>query len=362
MSTTSNLTILGLAKQGDSKAISALINRQLRPKGITAKVSLKGGCLQVLVESSEVPAKDSITAFMKKGLTGLKINHVKRVKIYGKKLSEDLPDWDYKFDLFEETNPFNFEESGLNEPIRSSNRVQDCIVDSKEADCYFEATGKNGKIKLRTKRIVISREGFWGFVSQGSAGVKEIPISNVTAVQFKPAGDITVGYLQFSIIGGLERQGGVFKAVNDENTVTFLPNQQPNFEEVKRYVDSVLDNELIALSTLTYTDPTTVKVEKPFWEKDIFSSPSNTTKQISMRQPEKTTVGLCAIFLGWLGVHKFMLGYTLEGAILLCITVLSVGNLLSISVLIGIVEGVIYLRKSDINFHKKYVAAKKGWF
>lgn len=160
----------------------------------------------------------------------------------------------------------------------------------------------------------------------------------------------------------MERQGGVLKAVSDENTVTFLPNQQPNFEEVKRYVDSILDDEPVSLATLVYTDPTTVNVEKPFWEKDLLSPPSNITEQASNRQFKKATVGVCAIFLGWLGVHKFMLGYRFEGAVLLCITVLSVGNLSSISATIGIVEGIIYLRKSDVDFRRKYIISKKGWF
>lgn len=196
---TSTPSILELAKQGNSKAISALINRQLQPMGITAKVSLRDSCLQVLVEAAEVPAQASIAVFLQKGLVNLKIAQISQVKIYGKSLSEDLPNWDYKFDLGrEEDNPFKFEESELNKQY-IPDRIQDFGIDKSEASCSFEATGKNGKIKLTAKRIIISREGFWGFVSQGSAGIKEIPIKNVTAVQFKPAGDITVGYLQFSI-------------------------------------------------------------------------------------------------------------------------------------------------------------------
>ncbi|WP_277926746.1 MULTISPECIES: hypothetical protein [Nostoc] len=36
--------LLELAKQGDAQAIASLINRQLQPKGITAKVALKDAC------------------------------------------------------------------------------------------------------------------------------------------------------------------------------------------------------------------------------------------------------------------------------------------------------------------------------
>lgn len=39
--TTAKPNILELAKRGNPKAIEALLNRHLQPKGITAKVALK---------------------------------------------------------------------------------------------------------------------------------------------------------------------------------------------------------------------------------------------------------------------------------------------------------------------------------
>jgi hypothetical protein len=39
-----------LAKQGNANAIAALMNRQLQPRGITAKAALKVGCLSVILE------------------------------------------------------------------------------------------------------------------------------------------------------------------------------------------------------------------------------------------------------------------------------------------------------------------------
>lgn len=55
--TTPQSNLLQLAKQGDAKAIAALLNRQLQIKGITAKVFLKDNCLQFMLEASEVPEK-----------------------------------------------------------------------------------------------------------------------------------------------------------------------------------------------------------------------------------------------------------------------------------------------------------------
>lgn len=71
-----------------------------------------------------------------------------------------------------------------------------------------------------------------------------------------------------------------------------------------------------------------------------------------------------AIFLGGLGVHKFYLGYTTQGVILLLVTIL--GTLLLIGPLvtgiISLIEGIIYLTKSDEDFYNIYVANKKEWF
>jgi hypothetical protein len=53
--TSNQQNLLEFAKQGNSLAIEALINRSLRPKGITAKVNLKGNSLQILVESDKSP-------------------------------------------------------------------------------------------------------------------------------------------------------------------------------------------------------------------------------------------------------------------------------------------------------------------
>jgi TM2 domain-containing membrane protein YozV len=57
----------------------------------------------------------------------------------------------------------------------------------------------------------------------------------------------------------------------------------------------------------------------------------------------KLVAGLLAIFLGALGIHRFYLGYKLIGAIMLLITVASLGRLALITVLWGIVEGILIL-------------------
>ena len=74
---------------------------------------------------------------------------------------------------------------------------------------------------------------------------------------------------------------------------------------------------------------------------------------------KKIAAGLLAILLGPLGIHKFLLGYTSEGIIWLLISVFTCGILTS---LLGLIEGIIYLTKSDEEFYQTYQVDKKAWF
>jgi len=85
---------------------------------------------------------------------------------------------------------------------------------------------------------------------------------------------------------------------------------------------------------------------------------------------KKLLAGILGILFGSLGVHKFILGYNKEGGIMLAFTV--IGILLScigvgvflvwIASIIGLIEGIIYLTKSDEEFYNTYQAQKKPWF
>ncbi len=72
---------------------------------------------------------------------------------------------------------------------------------------------------------------------------------------------------------------------------------------------------------------------------------------------KKMAAGICGILLGSLGIHKFILGYTAEGILQIVLSFFC-----GIGGIIGLIEGIIYLTKSDEDFHKTYIAGKKGWF
>jgi TM2 domain-containing membrane protein YozV len=74
---------------------------------------------------------------------------------------------------------------------------------------------------------------------------------------------------------------------------------------------------------------------------------------------KKISAGLLAIFLGALGVHKFYLGYTTAGIIMLVVSLFSCGTIMGV---IGLIEGIIYLTRTDEQFVSTYVNGKKEWF
>ncbi|MEG0850842.1 TM2 domain-containing protein [Flavobacterium plurextorum] len=85
----------------------------------------------------------------------------------------------------------------------------------------------------------------------------------------------------------------------------------------------------------------------------------NTQSEFGNSKPEnkKVVAGVLAILLGVFGVHKFYLGYTKEGIIQLIL-----GLLCGIGGVIGLIEGIIYLTKSDEEFYQTYQVGQKTWF
>jgi len=117
-------------------------------------------------------------------------------------------------------------------------------INPQKYDNVYE--GRNGTLILTEKGVIIKRDG--GFFSSGT-GEKTILYKNITAVQFKRA-DLTVGFIQLTIQGGIEAKGGVFEAVNDENTVTFGTEEKTReFEKAK----SIIEQRIISASSNNLT-------------------------------------------------------------------------------------------------------------
>ena len=77
---------------------------------------------------------------------------------------------------------------------------------------------------------------------------------------------------------------------------------------------------------------------------------------VTSPESKRVVAGVLAIVLGSIGVHKFYLGYTSTGIIELLLGCCGIGGIL------GIIEGIIYLTKSDADFIQTYQIGKKTWF
>jgi TM2 domain-containing membrane protein YozV len=69
----------------------------------------------------------------------------------------------------------------------------------------------------------------------------------------------------------------------------------------------------------------------------------------------RVVAALLAIFLGYLGVHRFYMGDVTGGIIRIVICFGAFG-------LIPLIEGIIYLTKTDEAFEAEYVVGGKKWF
>jgi len=102
----------------------------------------------------------------------------------------------------------------------------------------FEMKGPNSFLQAYETHVAISPRGILGLMGKGLKGTKELPYRSIVAVQFKDAGAVFSGFLQFTIAGGNESKGGLFAAANDENTFMFA--EKKNNEQarlIKEYID-----------------------------------------------------------------------------------------------------------------------------
>ena len=97
-----------------------------------------------------------------------------------------------------------------------------------------------------------------------------------------------------------------------------------------------------------------------------FAESAKETFDKASGENKKILAGVLAILLGSLGIHKFILGYNKEGIIMLVVTLLigafTCGIGASLMAIVGLIEGIIYLTKSDEEFYNTYQVGQKTWF
>ena len=76
-------------------------------------------------------------------------------------------------------------------------------------------------LELRGDTVTITKRGLANALASGMNGARTIQISAITAVQMKPAGMLTPGYILFSYAGSKPFMGGVWEATQDPDTFLF---------------------------------------------------------------------------------------------------------------------------------------------
>jgi len=86
------------------------------------------------------------------------------------------------------------------------------------------------------------------------------------------------------------------------------------------------------------------------------NQPKEAWNQPTPQENKKTVAGIFALLLGSIGVHKFYLGYVTEGIIQIILSLTCIGGV------IPLIEGILYLIKTDEEFYQTYQVNKRGWF
>ena len=107
----------------------------------------------------------------------------------------------------------------------------------------YELIDQWGQLYVYEDKIVIERKGVSAFLTQGLKGGKTIPIASLTNIQYKPAGGLTNGYIQFSVLGEVGSKGGAIAAGYDENTVFFKKKNAAISEKIKNYLEDKIINK-----------------------------------------------------------------------------------------------------------------------
>lgn len=105
------------------------------------------------------------------------------------------------------------------------------------------AEGYGGQVDFDGTFVTISRRGFLARATTGK-GEKRIPIGAITAVQWKPAGPLVNGFIQFTMAGATEvrsRAGRqTHRAGHDENSVLFTRKQMPAFDALRTEIEAAI--------------------------------------------------------------------------------------------------------------------------
>lgn len=392
--TTTQPNLLQLAKQGDPKAIAALMNRTLSTKGITAKAALKDVCLHILLESDHAPNQKILVAFIRKGITNLAITSVERVKIYGKCLNEEIPAWNQELELagkYRQNEVFTFEQSNDEKKQLKTLLAQDVLEQFMNLKArtaigisYIDMPPVLGTAKLAVQKFERSPDSkVCLYVTDLIKKImlyyelsldclrKKINRSSTANAVFIGLGSLTgigidepIGKLMESEFPKVPKSAihGMY-AFDSVLTALWLKAGELT-DELDEILNKPIDLETLKFKKLEVTAPSSTSDLMPEVMPPVqqVTSSSKTVISYSGNTNKRIPAAILALLLGTFGIHKFFLGYTKEGVIMLLITLFTFGHFAFIVTMISIVEGIVYLTKTDQDFVQIYINSRKGWF
>lgn len=91
--------VLQRAKQGEAKAIAALLNRQLRPRGLSARAKRQGEVLALLIEAESVPNSTKLIPYLQQAFQKLDSPEITMVQVHGRAKNAVKAAWVKQFSV-----------------------------------------------------------------------------------------------------------------------------------------------------------------------------------------------------------------------------------------------------------------------
>jgi hypothetical protein len=150
------------AKQGQPDAIAALMNRQLKSKGIQVQARRRNDCLQMRFKSSKVPQKDQLTAWVHRGLERLHPVGIDRVQVEGWKHGASRPVWVETIAL----TPTAVPQSAVNQEIVDAPRIPAEMGEAGDSEAIARAMNNlllphlyEARVRMRDRVLILTVSG-----------------------------------------------------------------------------------------------------------------------------------------------------------------------------------------------------------
>ena len=251
MSTDNKPTVQQAAKQGNPQAIAILLNRQLQPKGITAKVSVKDSCLRIMLEAANVPNQKALVTALQKWIDGLGFDSIQRVQIYAKQTGEDIPEWNDSFEVVRQ----------LEEPKIANTVISPTIAsETPKNDAKVEEINTS---KLDSGLLELARNG-------DTKAIAELIKNSLQQTDVKIRATLNKGLLQVVLVSNSVPKQDVY--------VEAIPNLVKNWESTlidKLKVVGMREIEGSATSNIYWT------------QESIIVIPENEPEQLEVNEEEK---------------------------------------------------------------------------